>query len=299
MTCSFDAMGTRVSVTVAGADPEGEAELARRAALLFARIERRFSRFRAGSELGRLNRGGARFRASASMVRVLTSARRHVERTAGLFDPTIHDALCAAGYDAPFAPGALDREAPAAAPLGRPSFLDVTLEDGAVTLPPGVRLDLGGLVKGWSADRALEVLPATSAVDAGGDIALSPGGPSGDGWVVDVEDPSDPARTLLTLRVRGGGVATSAVNRRRWRAAGEPQHHLIDPRTSRPARTDLAQVTVLAPTCEDAEVLAKAAFVLGSREGGLLIERAATGGVLVREDGRVLLRGDLEVIDDA
>lgn len=112
-------------------------------------------------------------------------------------------------------------------------------------------------------DRAATLLPKDGAIDAGGDAYLRGSAGDGAGWLVDVEDPFDASCVALTLRLRDAGVATSAPNRRRWLRAGKAMHHLIDPRTGAPAASDLAQMTVVAPTVELADVLAKAAFVAG------------------------------------
>jgi thiamine biosynthesis lipoprotein len=156
-------------------------------------------------------------------------------------------------------------------------------------------LDFGGFVKGWTVDQTADLLPANAVVDAGGDVLLRGAGPDGRGWIVDVEDPSDPSREVVTLRVRDRAVATSAPNRRRWRTPHGDMHHLIDPRTSRPADSDLAQVTVIGQSVEEAEVLAKAAFLFGFDEGRRFLQRQANiAAVLVRPDGRFDIVGKVE-----
>lgn len=173
--------------------------------------------------------------------------------------------------------------------------LELDLATGQVTRPPNLQLDLGGMIKGATVDRAALALPAIAALDAGGDIALRGAGPDGDGWVIDVEDPANPTKVLMSLRVCDGAVATSAANRRRWRVGGGWAHHLIDPALGAPAVTDLAQVTVIADTVERAEVLAKAVFIAGRRAGRELFASAgATGAVLVTRVGEVELVGHLE-----
>jgi thiamine biosynthesis lipoprotein len=133
-------------------------------------------------------------------------------------------------------------------------------------------------------------------IDAGGDAALRGEGPDGAGWLVDVEDPADARRVVKTLRIRDRAVATSAPNRRRWRTGAGAAHHLIDPRTGAPASSELAQVTVVAPDAEQADVLAKVAFVLGADEGARWLgRRPGIGGVLVLRDGSSLVVGELEV----
>ena len=132
----------------------------------------------------------------------------------------------------------------------------------AIRLPRGLRLDLGGIAKGWIADGAAQLLAGFSpacAVSAGGDMALR-GLPAGASyWEVALEDPRDPDSLLATLRVGPGAVATSSVTGRRWQQGSRTMHHLIDPRTQQPARTDWLSVTVVAPDIITAEVFAKGA----------------------------------------
>lgn len=295
---TFEAMNTTVSVAAPQLAESAEHALAAAIADRFAAVERRFSRFLPDSELARLNRDETSV-VSAEMIELLRACRRHHDDTGGLFDPTVGAALCAAGYDRSFAPGALDREQPAADPP-RSCFAELAIDEAArvVRRPAHVRLDFGGFLKGRTVDRAAVAAPTPLLIDAGGDMVLRGAGPDGDGWLVDVEDPDTPERVLTTLRVRDRAVATSAPNRRRWRTGATHAHHLIDPRTGMPARSDLAQVTVLAPSAEQADVLAKAAFLLGAREArGFLTARAGVAAVLVQRGRALELVGDVELAD--
>ena len=161
----------------------------------------------------------------------------------------------------------------------------------AVTLPAGVRLDLGGVAKGWAADRAARLLAAAgpALVDAGGDVAIS--GPMADGspWPIAITNPFAPEDSLGLLLLDRGAVATSGRDYRRWRRGGVEQHHIIDPRTGRPAQTDVLAATVVAPDGPSAEVAAKCALILGSDAGlAWLHARPTLAGLLVLDDGRVL-----------
>ena len=125
-----------------------------------------------------------------------------------------------------------------------------------IELAGGTRLDLGGIGKGYAVDRACELLAMVGPclVNAGGDLAVRGGSwPVGAGGV--------------TLLLESGAIATSGRDRRHWRRNGEERHHLIDPRTGRPAETGLRSVTVVAPSAVEAEVLAKVAFLGGPVEG--------------------------------
>jgi thiamine biosynthesis lipoprotein len=166
-----------------------------------------------------------------------------------------------------------------------------------VRRPHGLHFDLGGVGKGWIADRALDLLEAwpSAVVDADGDLAvrIAPGRV----WAVGIDDPRTPDTHLAVLHLgapAGGaptrwGVATSGTSIHRWNVSGEVSHHLIDPRTGRPAHTDVIQATVVAGSALRAEALAKAAVIAGSVYGLALLERAGVrGAVLLTTSGEVM-----------
>ena len=256
----FRAMGTDVSLY----GPDGEAFDEAFAAIrrVFETEERRFSRFRDDSELTAVNRLAGRWvPVSSPFERVVRLALDQASATGGLFDPTVLHALMAAGYDRDFdevlagARGALHPPEP----CGR--WTEVQVRHGAVRLPPEVGLDLGGIAKGWTVDLAaadaLDAGLAWAVVAAGGDLAIV-----GDAPVLEIpiEDPETLERPMATLRLDQGALATSSVAKRAW---GRGLHHVIDPRTGAPLRSDTVQATVWAPTCAEAEVLATWALLRG------------------------------------
>jgi thiamine biosynthesis lipoprotein len=170
----------------------------------------------------------------------------------------------------------------------------------SVTRPEDLQIDLGGMIKGATVDKASVCLEGRGAIDAGGDAALRGRDPRGGPWLVDVEDPSDGSRTMATVALSDRAVATSAANRRRWRVGDSLAHHLVDPRTRAPAETDVLQATVVAPTVELADVLAKVAFLLGSAQARRFLERQPdVGAVLVRRTGDLVVVGDVDLRDTA
>ena len=235
--------------------------------------EARFTRFAETSELSALNRGaGDWVRVSAEMFQLVREAHEYVEATDGRFDPSILDALERAGYDK-----SMDEIRRAGASAPRPSIgsprasvrhIEFDLRTRAIRLPRGVRIDLGGIAKGWIAERAAQRLAKVAsacAVSAGGDMFML-GLPKGESsWAVALEDPRAAENTLAILNVSGGAVATSSVVRRRWQQGARTMHHLIDPRTGQPAETDWLSVTVVAPHAATAEVYAKVLLMAGSR----------------------------------
>ena len=278
---SFGAMGTEIELLVDADHADDELDAAEAE---FHRLEALLSRFREDSELSRLNREGS-LDAGPDLMRVLELALEACERTGGRFDPTVHDAVVAAGYDRSFELVVVDSEEPAA--LAAPGRGSVRTDGSRVELGEGVRIDLGGIGKGYAAERAAEMLALAGncLVSAGGDIATR-----GGSWPVGVET----AAGRLTLELsRGSGLATSGRDRRRWRRDGRELHHLIDPSTGEPAETGLLRVTAVAPDSVEAEVAAKALFLAGARRAVAEADDQGIPAVLVTADGRTLFAGGL------
>lgn len=261
----------------------------------FADWEQHLSRFRADSELMQLNlHSGKTQHVSQVLWDVVEAALQAAERSDGLVTPTMLRALEAAGYDRSF------ETLEAGDHVGAPTHADVAdwhaiTRDAAqrtIQLPAGVELDLGGIAKGWAADTAAGMLSVVgpTLVDAGGDIAVS--GPCADGqpWEIGVADPFEPERDRAVLCISQGGVATSGRDYRRWQRNGMLQHHILDPRTGRPAHTDVVSATVIAPSTREAEMAAKVALICGSREGVAWIDaRPHLAALLILENGNMLL----------
>jgi thiamine biosynthesis lipoprotein len=257
----------------------------------FAARESILSRFRPDSALSKLNAHGMADCVNEVLWEAIDVALRAAESTNGIVTPTILRALEAAGYDRSF--DALDRDGVASLPPERavPSWQAVEREEGtrSIRLPAGLALDLGGTAKGWSADTAVLHLArfGPALVDLGGDIALSPSsrGP----WPIAVEDSRTAAGVLELILLCDGGIATSGRDFRRWRRSGLDQHHLIDPATGAPSRTDVWTATVLAPSALAAEIAAKRLLLEGSRQGLAWIESKPEFAALVVTESGIIL----------
>jgi thiamine biosynthesis lipoprotein len=236
----------------------------------FERLEGILSRFRPSSELSLLNAAGW-IDAGPDLLQVVLLALAARQETGGLFDPTVHRALVAAGYDRSF--DELPPDGPDGGATPPPCGGNVWVAGSRIVLEAGTQIDLGGIGKGYAVDRACELLSAAGPclVNAGGDLAVR-----GGSWPVGAAG--------VTLLLESGAIATSGRDRRRWMRAGEERHHLIDPRTGRPSRTELLSATVVASTAVEAEVLAKLAFL-----GGVV----DAPRILVAADGTVTLAGGL------
>lgn len=269
----FPAMGCEVLVIL----PAERTAHVETVSALFAEWEARLSRFRPDSDLSRLNAAAGRpTRVREPLLGVLRRALRAARATRGVFDPTLARELSALGYATTFS-DVRGEVAERPTPPRTSSWHGVRLGPGGlVSLPADLAVDLGGIAKGMAVDAALAALRAENVafalVSAGGDVGVLGGRP----WPVAVE--AADGETVVSLTA--GALATSSTEKRRWQTAHGEMHHLIDPRTRRPAASDLVRVTVHAPTCEAAEVAAKAALILGSDEGAAFLERHRLTGLL-------------------
>lgn len=292
---AFHAMGCEMLALVAF--PGDEPDILARVPQWFEEWEQALSRFRLSSELSQLNRRPDQYvRVSETLWEVYQAALWAEGFTDGLVTPALGQALIEAGYDRSFE--LMDRHQPgqiAATRLDLPTLQATAMNtlERSLCLPAGIQLDLGGVAKGWAAHQAMSRLKGAgpALVDAGGDIAISGALPGSQPWPVGVANPFQPDHELALLHLGNCGVATSGRDRRHWFRGGELQHHVIDPRTGRPARTDLVAVTIVAPTVMEAEAAAKAALIMGSEAGLAWLEASAPklAGLFVREDCNVLI----------
>jgi thiamine biosynthesis lipoprotein len=243
----FEALGTNCSVFAVGLSRgrllEGE--------FWVRRMGTRLTRFTQDSELSRFNASAGRWiDISAELEALLRESLRAFETSAGLVNVAVLPSMAAVGYTRPLSMGMPVATDARVGPL--PVLPDVlSVRPGAARLEPGAGIDLGGIAKGWMADRLRDSLRPNALANLGGDLSAGGLGPAGTGWPVGLAG--------VTVLLRDQGAATSSVRRRQW---GE-HHHLIDPRTGLPARTGLEEVSVVAASGVEAEVVAKAALLVG------------------------------------
>jgi FAD:protein FMN transferase len=278
-TRHFKAMGTDVELFVDAKDADDALDRAERE---FHRLESLLSRFRPDSQLSRLNEAKT-LAVAPDVARLVALAVEARERTGGRFDPTVLRAVVAAGYDRTFDEVPTDGPVPVAAvSCGG----NIHVDGLQIELDDHTELDLGGIGKGFAVECAATTLAAAGPclVNAGGDLAVR-----GGRWPVGLETADEP----ITLELESGAIATSGRDRRVWRRAGREQHHIIDPTTGASARSDLLRVTVVASDTVQAEVWAKALFLVGEGEAALEADELGLPAVLVTEDGKTTLCGGL------
>jgi FAD:protein FMN transferase len=261
----FEALGGECELYSSVSEPP--ADLASVRAWVHA-MHDRLTRFAPDSELSRLNLAAGRWvEVSPDLEALLQQSLAAYATSFGLVHVGVLPALLAAGYTRDFAAGQTPAtgEIVIAPPL--PAMLEVA--PGRARIAPGTAIDLGGIAKGWLADRAVERIGPNSLANFAGDLRARGEGPDGDGWPVGFGS--------TTVLLKDLGAATSGTGGRRW---GERLHHLIDPRTGVPSDTDLTTVSVLAPTGAEAEVLAKTGLLLGRAAGARFLDERSLGSYL-------------------
>jgi len=275
---TFRAMGTGVEAWCP--DEKSAAELR----AWFEDVEAVCSRFRPDSELSRVNRSRTGLVVVSELfAEVMDAADRARRLSGGLVDAGVGAAVTGWGYGRSFElVQDLDEVPP---PSPSPEW---AIEARRLVRSAQTRFDLGGIAKGWAADRAVEGGMA-GVVSAGGDIRSAD-----PGTTVSVIDPW--GATAVRIRLGAGGLATSSTTRRRWKAGSREVCHVIDPRSMEPVTTPILSATVVAASAADAEVGAKTVLLRG--EDGLAWAADADwidAAVVVWHDGSVYATPGIEV----
>lgn len=254
----FDALGSSCALFAVGTS----AARLERAAEWVRGMHARLTRFEPDSELSQLNAAaGSWFPVSDELELVLREALRAHELSGGLVNAAVLPAMLALGYTRPLKLGPTE-PGDAPGPLPRlPEVLEVV--PGRARVEPGAAVDLGGIAKGWLADRLSERLGDRCLVNLGGDLYARGAWPEADGWPIGLGG--------VTVLLKDQGAATSSTRKRAWSSGGRRLHHLVDPRTGREAHSDLGEVSVVAADATRAEVFAKTALLLGAQDAPIYL----------------------------
>lgn len=253
-------------------------------------LERTWSRFIPDSELNRLQaRRGGWLECSDDLVAALRLCSQMNEETLGLFDPTIRTSLEQHGYDRTFAEIVEHASHASSAVVATPApgLSGLEISDNWVRLHEGVSIDLGGIGKGLAADIVADELIAAGAnsayVSLGGDIHAAGEPVDENGWRVPLLHPAT-GEPIDHHALYSGALVMSTIMIRRWKRGDTEHHHIIDPRSGRPAATDLVAVAVADNSAARGEALAKAAIIAGSSEGAALLRAADVKAWLISDD---------------
>ena len=282
-------MGTIADLTVVHRD-ERAAQLAIDAALeALRRVEWSMTRFSAVSDIGRANAGAARdgVRISAETAEVVTRSLRWAEASGGRFDPAIGSVVELWDVANRHEPPLVDTLRPLASrDFWKKVDISVNREWGVVRFNDrDVRLDLGGIAKGYAVDRAVRALRELGVehaiVNVGGDLFALGDAPDGGRWRVGIRSPHDARRIAETVGVSDQAVATSGDYAQFFRWRGRRYHHLMDPETAMPRVGMSHSVTVVADDCIDADAAATAAYGLEGEAAVRVVRQLSRSAVVI------------------
>lgn len=252
-------------------------------------FEKRCSRFLPASELSFLNRrSGLQHHISPELRDILVAAKTLSQRTDGLFNPFILPALQAAGYVHSMVSGHHNDPTDDHSGKDVPPIDQLEIGDTWARIPFNSAIDLGGCGKGYIADQIADTLPAF--VDGfwlsfGGDIIVGGSDEGGTSWKIGIQDARDNNTDITAITVPIGsrvGIATSGTGLRQGIKNGTKWHHIIDPRSLRPAVTDVLTATVCHSSALRADVLASCAVIVGHRAASTFLHSNQTPAALIQ-----------------
>ena len=287
-------MGTRIYVELwAEDDAKARGEQAIDAVMDEMRhIDESMSVYKPTSEVSRVNDLAARqpVKISPELFQLLTTALEYSRITEGAFDIT----YASVGYMYDFREHKRPTEQQIAAALPAVNYRHVLLDPATSTVrfsQPGVRIDLGGIAKGFAVDKGIEILQQRgythALVNAGGDSRVI-GDRFGKPWVIGIRHPDHPDQVITRVPLTDSAFSTSGDYERYFDEGGVRYHHIIDPHTGHSA-SKVRSATVIAPTATRTDGLSKTAFVLGPDEALRIYNSLPdVDAILVTPDGRIL-----------
>lgn len=294
-------MDTNVDVTLFGISSQEATAVADDMFEEMERLEKFLSRHVPDSDISRINDAAGKDWVSVEpeTIDVLKEAVESAELTGGAFDPTVGVLLRLWGFgtENPGVPSSDELEDA----IELVDYEDIQLdeENSRVFLSrPGMKIDVGGIAKGYIVERGQEVTAEAEVkaafVNAGGDISLRGARPNGGKWRIAVQDPDNPQEWIAVIELDEGNIATSGDYQRFFEEEGEIYHHILDPFTGFPAR-EVTSVTVSGPSTSLVDALSTGIFVLGREKGlDLLDSLPEYEGLIVDIEGEIFITSGLK-----
>ncbi len=290
-------MGTSVSVELWHEDGEAGRAAVRAVMAEYHRINARMSTYREDSEISHVNREAhaGPVAVSEELFGLLVRALEISRLSDGAFDITFDSV----GQHYDFRGGQRPDAATLASELEVLDYRLVELDETTRSvrfLARGVRLNLGGIGKGYAVERGAQILRergvAHALLNAGGDSRVI-GDRRGQPWWTGIRDPRDPDRVVVRLPLQDEAVSTSGDYERYFESAGLRFHHILDPASGLPVG-GLRSVTVIGPDAVLTDALSTTLFVLGVEQGMALIgQLPAYEAVLIDHEGRMAVSAGL------
>lgn len=241
-------------------------------------------------EIARLN-AEKQITASADTLALLTRAKEISAATDGLFSTTIAPLMEAWGFTS--GDYRVPDEAELSALLAHVDDEEIAISDSTVTIPADAKVDLGGIAKGFTSARVMEIFRENGVengiLSLGGNVQALGTKPDGSLWRVGLQDPADERALFATLELADKAVITSGAYERNFEQDGVVYHHIIDPRTGYPAESGLSSVTIVSDDGTLADGLSTTLFIMG-KEAAVEFWRSHRDDfdmVLLADDGAV------------
>lgn len=285
-------MGTKVSVQLWHQD-KSRGEAAVQAVMEeFRRLDKKLSPYIEESELALVNRMAASEPVviSEEFYRLLETSHVYSELTKGAFDIT----FASIGHRYDYRKGVKPSDSTIDTALPLIDYRNIRLAAANRTVSfekPGVRIDLGGIAKGYAVDRGIELMQQRgighALISAGGDSRLL-GDHRGRPWHIGIQAPRDKERMAAMLPLVDNAISTSGDYERFFERDGVRYHHIISPKTGRSAGT-LQSVTIIGPNATRTDALSTSVFVLGAEKGMALVNRLEdVDAVIIDGDGKMI-----------
>lgn len=265
---------------------------------LIEKYEGQLSRYENESEISRINAepAGTPVPVSEAARELIRTGIRYAQLSGGTFDPTVGPLvdLWGIGSEDARIPGSEEIDAA----LSLVNYSDVLIDDesGSVTLEnEGMALDLGGIAKGWIADRTASFLLDNGErhilINLGGNVLVSGGKPGGEPFRIGMQDPfDDRGRFMGVFTLDEGSVVSSGIYERFFESDGIRYHHILSTTDGYPVRNGLAAVTILSAGSVDGDALSTTVFALGLEDGlELVMSLDGIEAAFITLEGKVIM----------
>ena len=291
------AMDTYMTLTAYGkygaeANAAAEAEIKRMDAML--------STGEPDSEVSLLNASGSLTEASPETLE-LVSRGKELWQDTGCFDIAIYPVMQLWGFDTGDHRVPDEAELAETLPLADPDYVDVDEQTSGISFnKSGVEIDLGGIAKGYTAQRVMSIMAdmgvKSAIISLGGNVQTLGYKPDGSCWNVAVYDPNEESEVLCAVSVHDMAVVTSGGYERCFEQDGVTYHHIIDPVTGYPADSGITQVTIVSTDGTLADALSTSIYIMGVDQATDYWQshRDQFDMILLTDDGKLLVTEGLE-----
>lgn len=262
-------------------------------------FEEKYSRFISDNFLSKLNESQT-IQLDAEIVEIFKECKKYFEYTHGIFDPTIHNALFNKGYNISKTNGFYSKKLTTELDE-KYNFSNISIENNKLTKPIDLKIDFGGIGKGFIIEKSRKILDSYGykdfCISLGGDMYLA-----GidtlkgyDFWAIEIENPFKQKQIELpTLLLKDISVATSGTYKRKWKINNHTNNHLIDTQTKKSTKSDIISCSVINADPVFSDVMAKSILMMGSTKGMEFALKQKINAVIITENSKVLVTKDTD-----